>query len=126
MTRRGPLTAARSAGPSATCSFRFRTRTIGVTPISYATFNVTTFGWIIDPRGCSRGLLDNLRGQVGRGEAREWTCDYSPDQASTFTTFRVSNDVQDSGRHVQDAIYLASPGQSVTGVVCKKENERGH
>ncbi|KAI9816090.1 MAG: hypothetical protein M1832_005173 [Thelocarpon impressellum] len=67
---------------------------------SYFTVNIAA--WPIDPRGCGRGLLDNVRGQTGAAEGSDWRCVHN------IVTFKVSN-FYNAPKHIQDAIWLASP-----------------
>ena len=62
--------------------------------------------WPSDPRGCGRGLLDNVRGRTSGAEGANWIC--TKDGINEVATFQISSIYRDAGNRVQDAIYLAS------------------
>ena len=98
-----------SSAPSASCRYKWRTILDGLgISDGFNYFDVKLPGWPADPRGCGRGLLDNLRGQTSGGSVLDWRCDNSSN--STIVTFKLSTIYAEAGPRAAKAIQLASPG----------------
>ncbi|KAI9827502.1 MAG: hypothetical protein M1832_004852 [Thelocarpon impressellum] len=98
----------REVKPGATCNVDERN------PL-YLSYYLQLNNWPQDPRGCGRGLLDNLRGQCGI--ITNWECEYTNDTTArpTFKTMNLAS----KENCVRDAVYLASPETSrVTPLTC--------
>ena len=108
--------------PGADCAYVDRTFGLqgGSLKTGYNYFGVSTRNWPSDPRGCGRGVLDNIRGQTTGAEASHWNC--RTDILEEHMNFRVSTIYPDAGPRVAEAIRLASPGGNVT-VECKYTTE---
>lgn len=75
-----------------------------------------------DPRGCGRGLLDNLHGHCG--DVDEWECD-ARDGGGAFATFYLSGPRY--AHCLNDAVWAASPPDNrATGFCCTWNGGMGH
>lgn len=79
---------------------------------------VTLVDWGNDPRGCGRGVLDNLRGQCG--DVDEWVCD-TRENNGAFMTFYLSGPRK--AHCLKDAVWLASPPDKREEGFCCTWNE---
>ena len=99
--------------PSAVCKYNHRPVVPGFPAIDgFNYFRVYPADWPKDPRGCGRGILDNLRGQMGRAAILDWRCEDR--NYPTSVHFKVSTVFGDVGPKAEKAIQLASPGGNAT------------
>ena len=104
--------------PSADCQYRGKYVSPEGDPISAGVnyFDVAVYNWPANPRGCGRGVLDNVRGKTTSAEATYWSCRSQSHlfDSDFFMSFGVSIVYRDAGARVAEAVRLASPGQNVT------------